>query len=171
MASSEATNHCGDTRRMTTDLSSTYRGGIFRIGHRLHPGRMISVQPFLHRDVDHSVGRRAAVPMLFTRRNPDDIAGFDFAYRPAFALDPADPGDHVQRLAEGVRMPIRPRARLKGYAVRDNTLRYVPVISSKPRSAPWSRHSWDRDRATRRRRSPVRRSRLPFAPAPRLRPE
>src|SRR5882757_53709 len=102
---------------MTTDLLSTYGGGIFRVGHRLHPGRMISVQRFLHRDVDHAIGRRAAVPMLFTRRNPDDI--------PGFALDPADPGDHVQRLAEGVRMPIRPRARLKGYAVRDDPRRYL----------------------------------------------
>src|SRR5450755_2337633 len=108
---------------MTINLPSTCGSGIFRVGHLLHPGRVISIQRFLHRDVDHAIGRRAAVPMLFARRNPDDVAGLDLVYRPALALDPADAGDHIERLAKGVRMPGRPRAWLKGYAGRDNPRR------------------------------------------------
>ena len=64
--------------------------GIFRVGHRLHPGRIISVQRFLHREVGHAVGRRSPMPMLFTRRNPDDIARPDLAHRFTLGLNPAD---------------------------------------------------------------------------------
>src|SRR6202011_1049481 len=65
----------------------------------------------------------AAMPMLFVRRNPDDIARPDLAHRPALGLNPADARDDVQRLAQGVRMPIGPCARLEGDAGRDDPRR------------------------------------------------
>ena len=96
---------------------------IFRVGHRLHPGHETSVQRFLHCDVGHAIGRRGAVPVLFARRNPHDIAGPYLKYRTALGLDPADARDDVERLAERVGMPVGPCARLEGDAIRGNARR------------------------------------------------
>src|SRR6266404_4811912 len=78
---------------------------IFRVGHMLHPCRVVSVERFLHRDMGHPVGRRAAMPVFFARRNPDDVASANFAHRLSQGLNPADARDDVERLAERVRMP------------------------------------------------------------------
>ena len=61
------------------------------------------------------VGRRA-VPVLLARREPDHVAGPDFLDRPALALRPAAAGRHDQRLAQRVRVPRGPGARLEGDA-------------------------------------------------------
>src|SRR6266851_2559438 len=58
-----------------------HRRRIFLIGDVLHPGRVVAVLRFLHRDVNHAGGRSAAMPMLFARRNKDHIAALDLAYR------------------------------------------------------------------------------------------
>ena len=60
-------------------------------GHMLHPGDVAAVGRFLHGNVSHGVGRRSAMPVLFTGRNPDDIAGANFPDRSAFGLHPSDP--------------------------------------------------------------------------------
>src|SRR5258708_33955690 len=59
------------------------------------------------------------MPMFFARRNPYDVAGPDLAHRTSLGLGPADARDDIQRLAQGMRMPCRARARLEGYAGRD----------------------------------------------------
>src|ERR1700712_3139083 len=74
--------------------------GIVLLPHRLHPGRMFSVERLLHGDVGHAVIRRTAMPMLFTRRDPDHVARPDLAERPALGLHPADARHDIQRLAE-----------------------------------------------------------------------
>src|SRR5258708_7608904 len=45
------------------------------------------------------------------------------AHRTSLGLGPADARDDIQRLAQGMRMPCRARARLEGYAGRDNPRR------------------------------------------------
>ena len=39
-----------------------------------HPVHVLAVELFLDRDVRHCRGRRGAVPVLLTRREPDHIA-------------------------------------------------------------------------------------------------
>src|SRR5260370_34901179 len=63
------------------------------------------------------------MPMFFARRNPDHVARPDFLHRSTLGLDPADAGDYVQRLAQRVGMPCRPRTRLERYPVRGNPRR------------------------------------------------
>jgi hypothetical protein len=63
------------------------------------------------------------VPVLFTRRNPDDIAWPDLLYRSALGLKQADAGDDIQRLAERMRMPIGTCTRFEGNACRDDPRR------------------------------------------------
>ena len=58
------------------------------------------------------------MPVFFARRNPDHVAGPDLADRSALGLHPADAGDHVQRLAERMGMPVGPRARLERDALQ-----------------------------------------------------
>src|ERR1700730_784840 len=61
------------------------------------------------------------MPMFLARRNPHYIARPDLAHGFALSLNPADAGDNEQRLAERMRMPIGPRARLEGDAIRNNS--------------------------------------------------
>src|SRR5258705_11409959 len=97
--------------------------GIFRVGDVLHPSHVTSVLRSPHRDARNAVGTRGAIPMFFARGNPYDVAGPDLAHRTSLGLGPADARDDIQRLAQGMRMPCRARARLEGYAGRDDPRR------------------------------------------------
>ena len=55
----------------------------------------------LQGDVDHVGSRAGAVPMLFSGRDKDRIAGPDFTRGSAPHLHPAKAGNHVQCLSEG----------------------------------------------------------------------
>ena len=68
-------------------------------------------------------GGRGAVPMLFVRRKPNDIARPDFFNRPAFTLRPAKAGSDDQRLTERMRMPGSARTRLERDARATHTRR------------------------------------------------
>jgi hypothetical protein len=63
--------------------------------------------------VRHCSRRRCAVPVLFTRREPDYVTWPDLLDRPTVALCPAAARRDDERLTEWVRMPCRPRTRLK----------------------------------------------------------
>jgi hypothetical protein len=89
---------------------------VLFVGDLLHPVGAFAVEQFDDGDVGHGRGRRRAVPMLFARWEPDDIARTDFLDRPAFALHPAGTGGDDQRLAQRVRVPRSARARLEGDA-------------------------------------------------------
>src|SRR5262249_18640697 len=54
--------------------------------------------------------RGRSVPVLFTWRNPDGIAGTDRAYRAAPTLYATDPRRHKKSLPKRMRMPGRARA-------------------------------------------------------------
>src|SRR6266478_1621247 len=81
---------------------------------------------FLDRDMRHRGCRGCAMPMLVTRRAPDDIAGPDLLLGFAPALRPADTGDHDQCLAARMCVPVASRARLE----RDQPSRDATGIGS-----------------------------------------
>src|SRR5215831_11003140 len=58
-------------------------------------------------------GRRRAVPVLFARREPDDVARPDLLDRPALALRETAAGRHDQCLSQRMRVPGRARAGLE----------------------------------------------------------
>src|SRR6185437_15344273 len=96
---------------------------VFGVGDVLHPGHVGAVERLLHRDVDHTGGRRSAVPVLLARGNEDDFAWLDLADWAALGLHPTDARDHVKRLTERMAMPRRPRARLESDAAGDDAHR------------------------------------------------
>ena len=56
------------------------------------------------------------MPVFFTGRKPDHIAGSNLLDRPALALSPAAAGGNDERLTQRMRMPRRPRTRLERHA-------------------------------------------------------
>src|SRR6185295_16754278 len=90
---------------------------------------MSPVQRLMHRDVNHAVGRRSAVPVFFVGWNPHRIAGADFTDRTALGLYPSDAGNDKKRLSERVGMPCGTRA---GWAVnlRDECPSSFPLFVS-----------------------------------------
>ena len=57
-----------------------------------HPVHHFTVEVFLNGAVRHGRGRRGAVPMLFTRRKPDNVANFLTADQGGY---PCQAGAHV----------------------------------------------------------------------------
>src|ERR1035441_8082010 len=78
---------------------------ILLVTHLLHPIYGFAVEFLLDRDVGHCGGWRRAVPVLFSGREPDDVAGADFFDGAAQALRAAEAGGDDEGLAERVRMP------------------------------------------------------------------
>src|SRR5512135_2691881 len=97
---------------MTTTLPAMLFPVLF-IAHLLQPLHRLAVETLLNRDVRHRRGRRRAVPVLLSRREPDHVAGPDLLDRPAPALRAAAPRRHDQGLAQGVGVPRGPRAGLE----------------------------------------------------------
>ena len=75
-----------------------------------------AVELFLNRDVGHGGGGSGSVPVLFARREPDDIAGMDLLDGAALALSPATTRGDDEGLAEGMSMPRGAGAGLEGDA-------------------------------------------------------
>src|SRR5580704_18912129 len=82
----------------------------------LHPVHGLAVQLLLNGDVRHRRRGRRPVPVLLARREPDDVPWPDFLDRSAPALRPAAAGRHDQGLAERMRVPRGPGARLESDA-------------------------------------------------------
>src|SRR5882724_5278781 len=66
---------------------------------------------------------RRPVPMLLTRREPDDIPWPDFLNRPAFALRPAAAGRNDESLPQRMRMPGGAGTRLERHTGTDHARR------------------------------------------------
>src|SRR5438094_7467276 len=88
---------------------------VLLVGDLLHPVHGLAVDLLLDGDMRHGRGGRCAMPMLFARRAPDHIAGPDDLDRTAPALHEAAAGRDDERLTQGVRVPIAPRAWLERY--------------------------------------------------------
>jgi hypothetical protein len=81
-----------------------------------HPIHNFSVELFLNGDVGHGRGRRGPMPVLFAGREPHHITGMNLLDRSAITLSPTTAGRDDERLAERMRVPCSPRARLECYA-------------------------------------------------------
>src|ERR1043166_3841533 len=86
---------------------------VLLVGDLLHPVHDLAVELFLDRDMSHRGARRGAVPVLFVRRTPHDVAGTDDSDGIALALHVAASGRADQRLAERMRVPVAARAGLE----------------------------------------------------------
>src|ERR1044071_2290167 len=80
--------------------------------------------------MSHSLGRGGAVPILFARGDPDDVAGPDFFFRTLLGLHPTVAGRDNERLAKWVRVPCGARAGLErderaANARRDRALKWL----------------------------------------------
>ncbi len=85
------------------------------------PSHGCAGEPFLNRDVRHGGGVGGAVPVRFTGREPDDVAGEDVFARAAEALSPSSAAGHDQGLAEGVGVPGGAGAGFEGDLGADDT--------------------------------------------------
>src|SRR5947199_6051161 len=79
----------------------------------LHPFNGFSVELFLDSDVRHACTRRSSVPVLFTGRKPDNIAGTDLLDRASFALRPSKTRCNDESLSQRMCMPCGPRTRFE----------------------------------------------------------
>src|SRR6185312_647423 len=86
---------------------------VLRVRHRLQPGDVLAPLGFLHGNMFERVLSGRSVPVFFTRRNPDRVAGTDFAYRAARGLHTTDARRHKKCLSKRMGMPGRARARLE----------------------------------------------------------
>src|SRR5947207_12168346 len=80
---------------------SRFSRAVLLVGNLLHPVDHLAVLDFLQADMSHARRRRSAMPMLFARRKPDDIAGADFLNGPSPPLHPANPGGHNEHMSKG----------------------------------------------------------------------
>ena len=62
----------------------------------LHPVHVLPTDHVGDCNMAHGVGRRGAVPVLHTRRRPDDITRLDLPLLSAFFLNPARPGSDYE---------------------------------------------------------------------------
>src|SRR5256885_4692424 len=86
---------------------------VLLVRHMFHPVHGFSVETFLNGNVGHGCVWCGAVPMLFTRREPDHVTGPDLFDRSTCALRPAATRNHDQRLPKRMRMPCGASTRLK----------------------------------------------------------
>jgi hypothetical protein len=83
-------------------------------GDFFHPVGGLAVEHFDDGDVGHGREGCGAVPMLFARREPDDVTRANFLDRSSPTLHPATAASHDERLAQRVRVPRGASAGLEG---------------------------------------------------------
>ena len=98
-------------------------GLILFVAGLFHPVNRFAVELFLNGDMGHRRGWSGAVPMLLTRRNPDDVTRPNFLDRASPALCSATASRHDQSLPQRVGVPCRPSAGLESHASAKNTPR------------------------------------------------
>src|SRR5579859_5346777 len=87
---------------------------VLLVAHLLHPIGGSAVELLVDGDMRHAGGGGCAMPVLLARRNPDNVARMDLFAGATPPLRPAAAGRHDERLAERVRVPLCPAARLEG---------------------------------------------------------
>src|SRR3954471_1013061 len=84
---------------------------ILFVGDLLHPVHVLAADHVGDRDMAHGIGRCGSVPVLHTRRRPNDITRLDLPLLVALFLNPARSGCDDQNLASGMGVPSGPSAR------------------------------------------------------------
>src|SRR5215203_609251 len=87
---------------------------VLVVGDVFQPISVLAVDHVRDRDVAHAVGRCRSMPMLHTRRGPDDIAWLNLSLLPSLLLHPPCPGSDNQVLTARMRVPGRACSRLEG---------------------------------------------------------
>ena len=87
------------------------------------PFDRLAVEGLLHGDVRHRGGRRGTMPVLFTRREPDDVAGANLLDGTTQALHTATTGEDDQRLSKRMCVPRGSRPRLECHSRPRDTSR------------------------------------------------
>ena len=75
---------------------------------------MGAIERLLEGDMAHRAVGGGAVPVALARRDPDRVAGLDLDDLLALGLVAPDAGDHIERLAERMRVPVRAPSRKEG---------------------------------------------------------
>ena len=86
---------------------------VLLVADVFQPLDRLAIELLLNGDVRHRRRRRRAVPVLFTRWKPHDVARTDLLDRSAPALHASGAGRDDQRLPERMRVPRRAGARLE----------------------------------------------------------
>jgi|SRR6516162_868127 len=97
---------------------------ILLVADRFQPIPDTSVLLFLNGDVRHGRAWRSTMPVLLAGRYPDHVSRLNFFNGAAPSLHAAHTRGHNQRLAQGMRVPVRPRPRLKSHAAARDTRRF-----------------------------------------------
>src|SRR5260370_13151868 len=106
-------------------LSCSSSACVLFVADLFHPVDGFAVELFLNRDMGHRRDWSGAVPMLLTRRNPDDVTRPNLLDRPSPALCPATTSRHDQGLTERVRVPCGSGTGLEGDTGADSAGRSV----------------------------------------------
>jgi hypothetical protein len=93
---------------------------VLLVADLLQPIHILAVERFLDGDMRHRRRRRRAMPMLQTRRKPDDVPWPDLLDGPALALNPPETGGGDQNLAERMAVPRGSGTRFEGNLARAN---------------------------------------------------
>ena len=96
---------------------------VLFVADLFHPVDRFAVELFLNGDMGHRRGWSGAVPMLFARRNPDDVTRPNFLDWAPPAPCSAPTSSHNQSLPQRVRVPRSPSAGLEGDTGTENTRR------------------------------------------------
>src|SRR3989442_13865399 len=86
---------------------------VLLVADLLQPVHDLAIELFLDGDMGHGGSKHGAMPMLFARRAPDNVAPLKNLDRTAPALHQAAPRRHEQRLTQRVGMPFAPGAPLQ----------------------------------------------------------
>lgn len=108
---------------------------VLLVADVLHPLHCFAIELFLNGDVRHGRRGRSAMPMLLTRRKPDHVAGMDGLDGSSPALREAGAGGDDEGLAQWVRVPCGPGARLERDAGAGDTRR-VRGLDERVRCVP-----------------------------------
>src|SRR3954469_14320499 len=99
---------------MTNDMACLpVSFAVLVIAHLFHPFDVLAVEGLGDGNVGHVSRYAPAMPMLYPRRSPDDIARLDLMLFTPLLLDPTGAGRHNQELPERMCMPRGARAGLK----------------------------------------------------------
>src|SRR4051812_29536237 len=119
---------------------------VLFVAHLFHPVDGLTVELFLHGEVRHDRGRRGAVPMLLTRREPDHVTGPNFPDRASQHCARPQPAVTIKVWpsrwvcqavrAPGLKVTLAPDARAGAFAGNKGSMR---TVGRKKRSADWHR--------------------------------
>src|SRR5215471_3442383 len=96
---------------------------VLLVGDFFKPFAAVAVPQFHDRDVSHCCIRRRSVPVLDSRRNPNDVALLDLLNRSSPLLNPARACRHDQDLTEHMLMPGSPSSGLERHAPAEHVRR------------------------------------------------